>query len=144
MLIKLERNDLDRVCVPGTMGVDEWMSLETYAHVHHMVSNVSGTLRAQTGPAAVAGCPKLRCIQIISELRQTRHAAYTGSLGHVNRDGDCDFNILLRTMGLHEPTVELRAGDRLVAGSVTSQEQKETRAKARGLLASFQVKVHGP
>src|SRR5690606_15606295 len=91
MLIDLERNDLGRVCTPGSVEVDELMSVESYAHVHHIVSNVRGVLREQATPGEViaavfpggtiTGCPKVRCMQIIAELEQCPRGAYTGAIG---------------------------------------------------------------
>jgi anthranilate synthase component 1 len=144
MLIDLERNDLGRVCVGGTVRVDEYMVLETYAHVHHIVSNVSGKLRDGASPGdvlravfpggTVTGCPKLRTMEIIAELEGVGRGAYTGALGYINRDGDMDFNILIRSLTLHGANVRLRAGAGIVVDSVPARELDETRAKARGLL----------
>jgi anthranilate synthase component 1 len=144
MLIDLERNDLGRVCAPGSIHVDELMTVESYAHVHHIVSNVRGTLRAGVTPGEVlravfpggtiTGCPKLRTMQIIAELEGIGRGAYTGALGYLNRNGDMDFNILIRTLTLHGDSVRLRAGAGIVIDSVGERELEETRAKARGLL----------
>ncbi|HUX73900.1 MAG TPA: aminodeoxychorismate synthase component I [Steroidobacteraceae bacterium] len=148
MLIDLERNDLGRVCRGGTVRVDEYMSVESYAHVHHIVSNVSGRLREDLSPidavravfpgGTITGCPKIRCMQIIAELEGTGRGAYTGSIGYVNRDGSCDFNILIRTITASGPRIELRAGAGIVADSNPLQELAETRAKAEGLLRALQ------
>jgi anthranilate synthase component 1 len=149
MLIDLERNDLGRVCVGGTVTVDEYMSVETYAHVHHIVSNVSGRLRADATPVAairalfpggtITGCPKYRCMQIIAELEGVGRGAYTGSIGYLNRDGSCDFNILIRTISVDAHAFEFRAGAGIVADSIAAQELAETRAKARGLLRALET-----
>jgi anthranilate synthase component 1 len=149
MLIDLERNDLGRVCVPGSVVVDEMMTLETYAHVHHIVSNVRGTLRAGATPAAViravfpggtiTGCPKVRTMQIIAELEGGGRGAYTGALGYLDRDGDLDLNILIRSLAMHAGTLRFRAGAGIVADSVGVLELEETRAKARGLLRALGV-----
>jgi anthranilate synthase component 1 len=149
MLIDLERNDLGRVCKPGSIHVDELMTVESYAHVHHIVSNVRGRLRDGTTPGEVlravfpggtiTGCPKLRTMQIIAELEGVGRGAYTGTVGYVNRDGDMDFNILIRTLTLHGRDVRLRAGAGIVVDSVAERELEETRAKARGLLRACGV-----
>jgi anthranilate synthase component 1 len=154
MLIDLERNDLGRVCRPGTVRVDELMVLESYAHVHHIVSNVRGELRAEITPGAViralfpggtiTGCPKVRCMEIIAELEGAGavgrgRGAYTGAIGYLNRDGDMDLNILIRTLEQHGAQVELRAGAGIVADSDPERELAETRAKARGLLLALGV-----
>ena len=147
MLIDLERNDLGRVCEPGSVRVDELMTIESYAHVHHIVSNVSGRLRADVTPVGslravfpggtITGVPKFRCMQIIAELEGKGRGAYTGSLGFLGHDGTMDMNILIRTMTVMGRRVELRAGAGIVADSDPHRELEETRAKARGLLATF-------
>ena len=147
MLIDLERNDLGRVCTPGSVVVDELMAVESYAHVHHIVSNVRGVLRAQATPGQViaavfpggtiTGCPKVRCMQIIAELEQTPRGAYTGAIGWLNRDGDLDLNILIRSMELVGTEAVFRTGAGIVADSDPQHELDETRAKARGLLRAL-------
>jgi 4-amino-4-deoxychorismate synthase (2-amino-4-deoxychorismate-forming) component I len=147
MLIDLERNDLGRVCAGGTVRVDEYMVLETYAHVHHIVSNVSGQLREELSPVQViralfpggtiTGVPKVRCMEIIAELEGTGRGAYTGSLGYLNRDGSCDLNILIRTLSTQGAAMTFRAGAGIVADSVPEQELAETRAKVKGLLRAL-------
>ena len=147
MLIDLERNDLGRVCEPGSVVVDELMAVESYAHVHHIVSNVRGVLRAQVSPGQViaavfpggtiTGCPKVRCMQIIAELEQTPRGAYTGAIGWLNRDGDLDLNILIRSMELVGTEAVFRTGAGIVADSDPQHELDETRAKARGLLRAL-------
>lgn len=150
MLIDLERNDLGRVCTPGSIHVDELMAVESYAHVHHIVSNVRGSLRAGVTPGEVVravfpggtitGCPKLRTMQIIAEIEGVGRGAYTGALGYLNRNGDMDFNILIRTLTLHGDSVRLRAGAGIVVDSLAQHELEETRAKARGLLRACGVR----
>ena len=147
MLIDLERNDLGRVCVPGTVEVDELMAVESYAHVHHIVSNVRGRLRPGVTPGQVVaatfpggtitGCPKVRCMDIIAALEQAPRGAYTGALGYLDRNGDLDLNILIRTLTLSGTDASLRAGAGIVVDSVAALELEETRAKARGLLRAL-------
>ena len=147
MLIDLERNDLGRVCEGGSVRVDEWMVTESYAHVHHIVSNVSGRLREDVTPVdvlralfpggTITGCPKYRCMQIIAELEGAARGPYTGSLGYINRDGDMDFSILIRTLSIEAGEIRLRAGAGIVADSDPEHELAETRAKARGLLRAL-------
>jgi anthranilate synthase component I len=148
MLVDLERNDLGRVCEAGTVRVDELMSIESYQHVHHIVSNVTGLLRADVTPMAavravfpggtITGCPKFRCMQIIGELEAAGRGAYTGSLGYLGCDGRLDLNILIRTMTLAGGEITFRAGAGIVADSQPQRELEETRAKARGLLAALE------
>jgi anthranilate synthase component 1 len=147
MLIDLERNDLGRLCIPGSIEVNELMVLESYAHVHHIVSNVRGRLRDSVSPGGViravfpggtiTGCPKVRCMEIIAELEQVPRGAYTGSMGYINRDGSMDLNILIRSMVCQGERLELRAGAGIVADSNAQAELEETRAKARGLLRAL-------
>ena len=149
MLIDLERNDLGRVCRTGTVKVNELMVLESYRHVHHIVSEVSGSLRDGMSPAdvmravfpggTITGCPKVRCMQIIAELEHTPRMAYTGSMGYVNRDGSMDLNILIRTLVQNGREIQLRAGAGIVADSIPERELHETRAKAKGLLAALGI-----
>ena len=152
MLIDLERNDLGRICTPGSIKVDELMALESYSHVHHIVSNITGQLRDEVTPGQVlramfpggtiTGCPKVRCMEIIAELEASGRGAYTGSMGYINLNGDMDFNILIRTMVQCENNVRLRAGAGIVADSIAEKELAETRAKAKGLLNSLGLAGH--
>lgn len=147
MLIDLERNDLGRICVPGSVVADEIMAIESYAHVHHIVSNVRGTLRQGITPGqairavfpggTITGCPKVRCMQIIAALERVGRGAYTGSFGYLNRDGDLDLNILIRTLTMAQGEVAFRAGAGIVVDSDAMRELDETRAKARGLLRAL-------
>jgi anthranilate synthase component 1 len=147
MLIDLERNDLGRVCRTGSVQVSELMTLESYRHVHHIVSEVTGELRDDITPAQViravfpggtiTGCPKVRCMQIIAELEQAPRTAYTGSMGYINRDGSLDLNILIRTIVRDGNEISLRAGAGIVADSIPERELAETRAKAKGMLAAL-------
>jgi anthranilate synthase component 1 len=147
MLIDLERNDLGRVCKPGTVEVNELMVVESYAHVHHIVSNVRGRLREGITPGQViaatfpggtiTGCPKVRCMEIIAALEDAPRGAYTGALGYLDRNGDLDLNILIRTLTLQGRDVTLRAGAGIVADSDAAKELDETRAKARGMLRAL-------
>ncbi len=147
MLIDLERNDLGRICRGGTVEVDEWMVLESYAHVHHIVSNVRGLLRNDVTPGVairalfpggtITGCPKVRCMEIISKLEKSPRGPYTGAMGYLDRRGHLDLNILIRTLTVQGNTVKLHAGAGIVADSVPQNELEETRAKARGLLRAL-------
>jgi anthranilate synthase component 1 len=147
MLIDLERNDLGRICAAGSVHVSEFMTLESYQHVHHIVSNIQGKLRGDVTPGdvlaavfpggTITGCPKVRCMQIIGELEAEARGAYTGSMGYINRDGSMDFNILIRTLEVRGKQVSFRAGAGIVADSIPLKELDETRAKARGLVRAL-------
>ncbi|WP_373017958.1 aminodeoxychorismate synthase component I [Thiomicrorhabdus sp.] len=156
MLIDLERNDLGRICQPGSVEVNELMVVESYEHVHHIVSNVRGQLQDGFDPldivhalfpgGTITGCPKVRCMEIIAELEQMPREAYTGSLGYINRDGSMDLNILIRTM-LHsrhgnQSIVQFRAGAGIVADSDPNNELTETRHKAKGLINALSSQEH--
>lgn len=149
MLIDLERNDLGRVCEAGSVNVDEWMAVESYAHVHHLVSEVSGWLRADATPIAalralfpggtITGCPKIRSMQLLAREEGEGRGAYTGALGYIGHDGSADFNILIRTLTLSAGNLVLRTGAGIVADSDPQRELEETRAKAQGLLAAMKI-----
>ncbi len=148
MLIDLERNDLGRICEPGTVEVNELMVLESYQHVHHIVSNVRGRLKSGMTPGQVikavfpggtiTGCPKVRCMEILAELEATGRGAYTGSLGYLNHDGSMDLNILIRTMVRNGDEISFRAGGGIVADSDPVHELNETRAKAKAMIMALQ------
>lgn len=147
MLVDLERNDLGRVCVPGSVQVDDLMAVTSYAHVHHIESTVSGELNPDQSPVdviralfpggTITGCPKVRTMQIIRELESSPRGAYTGSMGYINLDGDFDMNILIRTMMLSGLTLEFSAGAGIVVDSDPIKELNETRAKVKGLLRAL-------
>ena len=147
MLIDLERNDIGRVCIPGSIEVNELMSLESYQYVHHIVSNVKGTIRQGITPVdiikavfpggTITGCPKVRCMEIIAELEQSPRGAYTGSMGYINKDGSMDLNILIRTLVVDKDEISIRAGAGIVHDSIAANELDETRIKARGLLQAL-------
>jgi anthranilate synthase component 1 len=147
MLVDLERNDLSRVCVPGSVKVNENMVIESYAQVHHIVSNIRGQLyddvfpgdviRAVFPGGTITGCPKVRCMEIVAELERVGRGPYTGSMGYVNRDGDMDLNILIRTLVRDGEEVSLRAGAGIVADSIPERELEETRAKAGAIVLAL-------
>ena len=149
MLIDLERNDLGRICLPGSVRVDELMAVASYSYVHHIESTVSGQLRADVSPVdalraifpggTITGCPKVRTMQIIAELETAPRRAYTGSFGYLNLDGSLDSNILIRSFMQQGERLRFRAGAGIVADSDPQRELQETRAKARGLLRALGV-----
>jgi anthranilate synthase component 1 len=149
MLIDLERNDLGRVCETGSVEVDELMVVESYEHVHHIVSNVRGKLRSDVTPVdviravfpggTITGCPKVRCMEIIAELEPHGRSFYTGSFGYLGLDGSMDLNILIRSMLLHQNQISFRTGAGIVADSIADAEVRETEDKARGLLRALGV-----
>ncbi|MEM7564624.1 MAG: chorismate-binding protein, partial [Pseudomonadota bacterium] len=149
MLIDLVRNDLGRFCQAGSIRVTEKMILETYEHVHHIVSNIEG--RVEPGKTiadivhavfpggTITGCPKVRCMEIISELEQSARGAYTGSLGYIGHNGHLDLNILIRTLTYSGSQASFRAGGGIVHDSEPQRELMETRHKAKGMLNAIKV-----
>ena len=147
MLIDLERNDLGRVCVAWQHrrrrgdGSGELRPRAPY-RVERVRSARPGVTPGQVLHAVfpggtITGCPKVRCMQIIADLEKVGRGAYTGSLGYLNRDGDMDMNILIRTMSLEGERISFRAGAGIVADSNPGRELEETRAKARGMLRAL-------
>lgn len=147
MLIDLERNDMGRICQPGTVEVDELMIVESYEHVHHIVSNIKGQLAEGTSPSdvikavfpggTITGCPKVRCMEIIAELESVGRGPYTGSLGYINHSGNMDLNILIRTMVMQGQQINFRTGAGIVYDSIPEREVEETQHKAKGLIRAF-------
>ena len=147
MLLDLERNDMGRVCEYGSVFVNEVMTLETYPYVHHIVSNIKGKLKeglsikdivkALFPGGTITGCPKVRCMQIISELEQMPRGAYTGSIGYLSQDGKMDFNILIRSFVYTDKKLTFRAGAGIVYDSIPERELAETKHKAAGLIKVF-------
>jgi anthranilate synthase component 1 len=149
MLVDLGRNDLGRVCVPGTVKVDEFMQMELYSHVIHMVSSVSGTLAEGNDPAAalkaafpagtVSGAPKVRAMQIVDELETVRRGPYAGAIGYLSYSGDLDTCICIRTVIVKDGVAYLQAGAGIVADSDPATEFEETQNKAAALLRAVEL-----
>jgi len=152
MLVDLERNDLGRVCVPGSVEVNEYMTVERYATVQHIVSNVRGQLetgkdvvdvfRAMFPGGTITGCPKVRCMEIIHELEDQARGSYTGGIGYVAWDGSADMNILIRTFWHQNGKLNWAAGAGIVADSDPVFELMETEHKVLGLLKALEI-CHG-
>jgi anthranilate synthase component 1 len=147
MLIDLARNDLGRIAQIGSVRVTEQMTIERYSHVMHIVSHVEARLRdglnafdafRSTFPAGtVSGAPKIRAMQIIAELEQTRRGFYAGAVGWFGFDGDCDSCIALRSVVLKNGKAFVQAGAGIVADSEPSREREETERKAMAVLAAI-------
>jgi anthranilate synthase component 1 len=144
MLVDLGRNDLGRVCAPGTVEVVDFMSVERYSHIMHIVSTVVGTLAegrtaydalAATFPAGtLSGAPKPRAMEIIDELEPVRRGVYAGVVGYLDFAGDLDTAIAIRTGVIKDGVVHVQAGAGLVADSVPETEYDECRHKAAAVL----------
>ena len=143
MLVDLERNDLGRVCVPGSVHVTEKYAIERYSHVMHIVSQVQGTLDGKNGPfdaikalfpgGTITGCPKIKSIEVISRLENEARGPFYGSAGYFSWNGDAKFNILIRTAFLKKKKIHIQAGAGIVADSQSQREYKEILAKAQAL-----------
>jgi len=148
MIVDLLRNDLSRVCQPGTVRVPELFALEHYQTVHHLVSTVVGELapghdaldllRAAFPGGSITGAPKVRAMQIIAELEPTQRAVYCGSIGYVSITGALDTSIVIRTYLVVGRDVYFQVGGGIVADSDPAQEYRETLDKARGLIAALE------
>jgi anthranilate synthase component I len=144
MLVDLGRNDLGRVCEYSSVSVDELMVVETYSHVMHIVSSVSGTLRdgvsamdamrAALPAGTLSGAPKIRAMQIIDELEPVRRGPYGGAIGYLSYTGDLDTCIYIRSALVKEGRVHVQAGAGIVADSDPDYEVRETEAKARAVI----------
>jgi para-aminobenzoate synthetase component 1 len=148
MIVDLLRNDLGRVCAYGSVNVEAVCRLESYPTVHHLVSEVSGTLRPELGPidllraafpgGSVTGAPKERAMEIIAELEPTARGPYCGSLGYVGFDGSMDTSILIRTFTIGKGWMQFPVGGGIVADSDPEAEYAETLHKAAGLLLALE------
>jgi len=143
MLVELEKEDLERVCVPGSVETDEFMVVERYSHVMHLVSNVKGVAVEGISNAAIVksvfpggtitGAPKLRTMEIIEELEPARRGLYTGSIGWFGFNGDFELNVVIRTAYIKDGVAHIQAGAGLVADSVPKEEYVESLAKGKAL-----------
>jgi anthranilate synthase component 1 len=149
MLVDLARNDLGRVCEYGSVSVDELMVVETYSHVLHIVSSVSGTLREDVTPmdalaaslpaGTLSGAPKIRAMQIIDELEPTKRGPYGGSVGYLSYTGDLDACIYIRSAVVKDGRVHLQAGGGIVADSDPDYEVRETEHKAGAVFQAIEL-----
>jgi para-aminobenzoate synthetase component 1 len=151
MIVDLMRNDLSRVCSPGTVRVPELFALERYATVHHLVSTVVGELesgadaldllRAAFPGGSITGAPKVRAMEIIAELEPSRRGVYCGSIGYWSVTGELDTSIAIRTAVARDGRVYFNAGGGILADSSPEQEYLETLDKARGIIDALAVPI---
>jgi anthranilate synthase component 1 len=154
MLVDLGRNDLGRVCEYGSVGVDELMVVETYSHVLHIVSQVSGTLREEVGamdvlrsalPAGtLSGAPKVRAMQIIDELEPVKRCSYGGAIGYLSWNGDLDTAIHIRTVVVKDGQVHVQAGGGTVADAKPAYEYNESVNKAKAVFRAVELACEQP
>ncbi|MBU1007294.1 MAG: anthranilate synthase component I, partial [Candidatus Omnitrophica bacterium] len=153
MLVDLGRNDIGRVCVPGSVKVSEFMSVEKYSHVMHIVSNCRGRLAkgkdsydvlAAAFPAGtVSGAPKIRAMEIIDELENTRRGPYAGAVGYFSFSGNMDTCINIRSILIKGKDAFIQAGGGVVADSVPSREYHETVNKAKAMVKAIELAERG-
>ena len=149
MVVDLERNDLSIVCEPGSIGTDPDFAIETYPSVFHLVATVEGTLRkdrcavdavrAAFPTGSITGAPKVRAMQIIDELERAPRGLYTGSIGYFSDTGDCDFNVVIRTIVREGGETSLGVGGGITVESDFDFEYDETMQKARALREAASV-----
>lgn len=154
MLVDLGRNDLGRVCEYGSVSVDELMVVETYSHVLHIVSQVSGTLRDGVGamdvlrsalPAGtLSGAPKVRAMQIIDELEPVKRCSYGGAIGYLSWNGDLDTAIHIRTVVVKDGQVHVQAGGGTVADAKPAYEYNESVNKAKAVFRAVELACEQP
>jgi para-aminobenzoate synthetase component 1 len=144
MIVDLLRNDLGKVCVPGSISVPKPFELESFATVHHLVSTITGTLKEEEDPVSllracfpggsITGAPKLRAMEIIEELEPHRRGAYCGSMAYIGFDGNMDSNITIRTMVYSDNHLRFWAGGGIVADSNVDAEHQEIADKASAMF----------
>jgi anthranilate synthase component 1 len=153
MLVDLGRNDLGRVCEYGSIRVPQYLALERYSHVMHLVSSVDGRLAEDRDrldalvacfPAGtVSGAPKIRAMQILAELEPTRRDIYAGAVGYIDFAGNLDFCIAIRTITIRNGVARVQAGAGIVADSNPASEYEETKDKAKALLQALAMAEAG-
>ena len=149
MLVDLGRNDVGRVATVGSVEVDQLMTIERYSHVMHIVSNIKGELAPGKTPldlfsacfpaGTVSGAPKVRAMQIISEMEPQRRGLYAGAVGYLSFNGNLDTCIAIRTITVHKGAAVIQAGAGIVADSDPATEYQETLNKARGMLKAIEL-----
>jgi anthranilate synthase component 1 len=152
MLVDLGRNDIGRVCDFHSVELPDFMVIERYSHVMHIVSDVTGTLsnkydeydlvRATFPAGTVSGAPKIRAMEIIAELEKSKRGPYAGAVGYFNYNGNFDSAITIRTVVLDKNKAYVQAGAGIVADSVPINEYEETRNKARGMMKALALAKH--
>jgi len=148
MLVDLGRNDIGRIAEPGTVEVTQFMDVENYSHVMHLVSHVQGKLRSYLTPfdalracfpaGTVSGAPKIRAMEIIAELEPDKRGPYAGAVGYFSFSGNLDTAITIRTIVMSGGTACVQAGAGIVADSVPAREYEESMNKARALIAAIE------
>ena len=149
MIVDLERNDLNRVCVPGSVKVPRMYYIESFATVHHLISDVTGELRPECSAVdlldaafpggSITGAPKYRAMEIIEEQENSARGLYTGTIGYLGLDGNCDFNIVIRTAVCRNGSCTIGAGGGITVDSDPEFEYEETNQKAAALIEAIRM-----
>lgn len=149
MIVDLERNDLNSVCIPGTVKVTELFKVETYATVFHLIANIEGIIKQGCNPmdlieavfpgGSITGAPKLRAMELIDKEEKVQRNLYTGSIGYISLNGDCDFNIVIRTAVCKNGEFHIGAGGGITCESELEFEYEETWQKAKALLGALDL-----
>jgi len=150
MIVDLERNDLGKVCVTGSVHVSALCEVTSHSNVHHLISRVEGQLRVDATPVdvlramfpggSITGAPKIRSIEVIDELEPVRRGLYTGAIGYWDVGGDCDWNVAIRTVVAGGGAASFHAGGGIVADSIPDAEYEETLVKASGMMRALGVR----
>ena len=150
MIVDVLRNDISRVCKFGSVKVNKLAELESYQNVHHLVSSIKGTLsndkdvidllKATLPGGSITGAPKVRAMEIISELEKSNRGVYCGVIGYISFSGFSDFNIPIRTMTINQKQAVLNSGGGIVADSVPSKEYSELLSKVSNLFPKKSIK----
>jgi anthranilate synthase component 1 len=148
-LVDLGRNDVGRVSQPGSVAVQQFMDVERYSHVMHLVSHVTGRLRPGLTPydalragfpaGTVSGAPKIRAMQIIAELEGQRRGVYAGAVGYIGFDGALDTCIAIRALVMKDGMAYAQAGGGIVADSQPAAEDQESQNKAAAVIRAIAV-----
>ncbi len=151
MIVDLERNDLGKICEYGSVRPSEFIMLEKYSTVFHLVSTVSGNLKKEIDPidcllamfpgGSITGAPKIRSMEIIEELEPVKRSIYTGSIGYISFDGNMDMSIVIRTILVKGDKLYFHVGGGIVADSGPMLEYNETLDKARGIIQAINADV---
>ncbi len=149
MLVDLGRNDIGKVCIPGSVKVTDFMRIEKYSHVMHLVSNIEGIIKKGKSPVdllistfpagTVTGAPKIRAMEIIEEIEPTRRGPYAGAVGYFSFQKNMDFCITIRTVVISKEKVYIQAGAGIVADSIPEREYNETINKSRGPIEAYEI-----
>jgi para-aminobenzoate synthetase component 1 len=149
MIVDLERNDLGRVCEFGSVKVNQALTLESYAQVHHLVAEIEGRLSpyhddidllaAMFPGGSITGAPKIRAMEIIEELETHQRGVYTGAIGYIGMDGRSAWNISIRTIVRSGEVWSYNVGGGIVADSVPEEEFNETLSKAEGMKSALET-----